>query len=102
MKKFTARVKARMPGEIPESFVSTPSRTPILEDTTKATLAYPGGRHMMILYAAKRARQLLNNAVPLIELPPGNHKPAVIALLEIQEGKFITDQDQVTYKKTPR
>ncbi len=99
MKKFTARVKPKNPSHIPDDYKSIPSSSPILEDTTLATQNFPGGRHMMILYAAKRAIQLNNNAVPLIDLPPNEHKSTVIALLEIQAGKIITDPEQVVYKK---
>jgi DNA-directed RNA polymerase subunit omega len=44
-----------------------------------------GNRFELALGATFRARQLANGATPLVEA--GRHKPTVVALKEIAEGK---------------
>lgn len=56
---------------------------PVAEDTAKCTEMF-GNPYEMIIFAAKRARELRSGAEAMVK---GNHTPIVTALLEIQEGK---------------
>lgn len=49
-------------------------------------LEHVDNRFQLVLVAAKRARQLILGAEPLVD--PGNDKPTVLALREIADGKI--------------
>jgi DNA-directed RNA polymerase omega subunit len=72
--------------------VSTPYKKsiaslPIAEDVEKSTRSYGGSKYEMILIAAMRSYELARGAKPLVDNKL-NHKPTVVALLEIAEGHF--------------
>ncbi|ALG67003.1 DNA-directed RNA polymerase subunit omega [Beggiatoa leptomitoformis] len=46
-------------------------------------------RFSLVLLASKRSRQIALGATPLV--PAGKHKPTVVALREIAEGKISRD-----------
>ncbi len=48
------------------------------------------GQFMLIQMAAKRAKELTNGALPMVEVKPGTKK-SVIALKEIEEGYYTED-----------
>ena len=73
--------------EVP--YKKSPSRGPICENVQSATEQFNignpglGGKYEMILVAAKRTRDLVRGVKSTLI---GEHKPTVIALLEIEAG----------------
>ncbi len=66
--------------------VSRPS-LPVAEDTEKCIKTF-GNAYEMVVYAAERARKIASeNRTPYTV----GHKPAVQALLEVQEGKLTKE-----------
>lgn len=59
-------------------------------------LAKTSSKYMLVIAASKRARGLMNGEESMIE--PGIHKPVVIALGEIQEGKLVCHNDRFAGK----
>lgn len=55
-------------------------------------------RFVLVLLAAKRARQLLKGAKPLINV---DNKPIVTALREIAAGKVVLDVEEREVISTP-
>ena len=55
-------------------------------------LSRTNSKYMLVVAASKRARALMNGEESMIE--PGQHKPVVIALGEIEEGKLICHNDR--------
>ncbi len=51
-----------------------------------ALLERVGSKYAMVILAARRARQLVNGAQPLVETQAG--KPVTIALEELRAGKL--------------
>jgi len=47
-------------------------------------------RFALVILAARRTRQLINGATPLVR---GKNKPAVMALREIADGRVRPDRD---------
>lgn len=48
-----------------------------------------GGQFDLIMMATKRARELQNGKKPLVD--PGDDKPTVVALREIEQGLYTKD-----------
>jgi len=62
-----------------------------MESVTKETLDAMGGdRIKLIRVAAHRAHRLQQGATPLID-NKANHKPTVLALLEIEAGAYTLE-----------
>ena len=62
-----------------------------MESITKEALAATNGdRIMLISMAAYRAHQLQKGATPRVE-NKANHKPTVLALLEIEAGAYTVE-----------
>jgi DNA-directed RNA polymerase omega subunit len=71
-----------------------------VESITKETLAATDGdRIKLISMATFRARQLQRGATPRIE-NKANHKPTVLALLEIEAGAYTMEDWE--YDKRPK
>lgn len=54
-------------------------------------------RYTLVVAAAKRARQLLDGAIPLVEAGP-NDKPVSIALRELAEDKLRFERTKTGIK----
>ena len=52
--------------------------------TIEDCLKHVNNRFALVILGAKRTRQLINGATPLVK---GKNKPAVMALREVAEGK---------------
>jgi DNA-directed RNA polymerase omega subunit len=79
----THKMKARITTPYKKSIASLP----IAEDVEKSTRVYGGSKYEMILIAAMRAYELARGARPLVDNKL-NHKPTVVALLEMADGHF--------------
>lgn len=53
-------------------------------------------RYSLVVVAAKRARQLIDGAAPLVD--PGNDKPVTIALRELAEDKLRYERTKTGIK----
>ncbi|MBW2260476.1 MAG: DNA-directed RNA polymerase subunit omega [Deltaproteobacteria bacterium] len=58
--------------------------------TIEDCLEMVDNRFALVILAAKRTRQLLNGATPLVD---GKNKPAVMALREVADGRIQSAQD---------
>jgi len=58
--------------------------------TVEDCLENVNNRFALVVLGAKRTRQLLNGATPLVS---GKNKPAVMALREIADGKVKPDRN---------
>lgn len=58
--------------------------------TVEDCLEMVDNRFALVILAAKRTRQLLNGATPLVD---GKNKPAVMALREVADGRIQPNQD---------
>ena len=58
--------------------------------TVEDCLEMVDNRFALVVLAAKRTRQLLNGATPLVD---GKNKPAVMALREVADGRIQSSQD---------
>jgi DNA-directed RNA polymerase subunit omega len=58
--------------------------------TVEDCLEMVDNRFALVILAAKRTRQLLNGATPLVD---GKNKPAVMALREVADGRIQSSQD---------
>lgn len=79
-------------------YKKNPSSSPLAEDTQHATEVFGGSKFDMILVASNRARDLRNGDMPKVNVN-GEHKPTVIALLEIEAGKIGKDYRSTSVKK---
>ena len=53
-------------------------------------------KYRLIIIAAQRSKQIQRGSRPRIEIDPQKHKPTIIALAEVQQGKVkfeITDEE---------
>jgi DNA-directed RNA polymerase subunit omega len=58
--------------------------------TVEDCLEMVDNRFALVILAAKRTRQLLNGATPLVD---GKNKPAVMALREVADGRIQPNQN---------
>ncbi|MFH1438306.1 MAG: DNA-directed RNA polymerase subunit omega [Pseudomonadota bacterium] len=67
--------------------------------TVEDCLHHVNNRFALVILGAKRTRQLINGATPLVK---GKNKPAVMALREIAEGRVKPDRsvDEVLSEET--
>ena len=63
----------------------------VVEDVEKATRVFGGDKYGMILMAANRSYELAHGAESYIDVKPGQHKPIVTALLEMEQGHIGPD-----------
>jgi DNA-directed RNA polymerase subunit omega len=62
-----------------------------LKTTENALKNFGGNQFEMITAAAHRARQIARGSELLIEKPKEPHKPGVLALMEIEAGKYTKE-----------
>ena len=73
-------------------------RTPMARVTVEDCLETVNNRFALVILGAKRTRQLINGASPLVK---GKNKPAVMALREIADGKVKPDRKVEDVLKDP-
>lgn len=68
--------------------VPSPTAKPLAENVQACQRAY-GNVYDMVVAAARRSRELAQGSAPMVQ--PKNHKPCVVALLEVEQGKVNAD-----------